>query len=267
MVIHDLAFEHFPDHVPALTAKYYRRFTPRYAEKVNRIATVSEFTKQDVIRLYHQPPEKIDVTWNGSNEMFHPLTGEEREKSKKDFARGNEYFVYAGAIQPRKNIINLFLAFDQFKSETSSSIKLVIAGRNWKYSEAMKTHSRMRFKDEVIFAGHLSRIDLSRLLGGAFALVYVSFFEGFGIPIVESMNCDVPVITSNVSSMPEVAGNAALYVNPNSVDEIADKMKLISESESLRAQLISNGRIQRQKFSWQQTADNLWACMMKAVEK
>ncbi|HYV92274.1 MAG TPA: glycosyltransferase family 1 protein [Chitinophagales bacterium] len=273
LVIHDLAFEHYHDQIDWLSLKYYRYFTPRYARKATRIATVSEFTKEDVMKQYQIPAAKIDVAWNGSNELFHPLTEEEKQKVKRDFTSGSDYFVYAGALQPRKNIINLFLAFDEFKKKTSAEIKLVIAGRNWQYREAMKVYTSLQHKRDVIFPGHLSRIDLSRLMGGALALVYVSFFEGFGIPIVEAMNCDVPVITSNVSSMPEVAGDAALFVDPHSVSDIASKLELIflagtgRNNESLRNQLIEKGRVQRQKFTWQNTADRLWECVMKAIEQ
>ncbi len=266
MVIHDLAFEHYHDHINALTLKYYRHFTPRYAKKAERIITVSEFTKQDVMKYYRISAEKIDVAWNGSNELFHPLTEEEKQRVKNDFTSGHNYFVYAGALQPRKNIINLFLAFDEFKKKTSSPIKLVVAGRNWRYREAMTVYDSLQHKQDVIFPGHLSRVDLSRLMGGALALVYVSFFEGFGIPIVEAMNCDVPVITSNISSMPEVAGDAALFVDPNSVADISSKMELIFQDESLRNQLIEKGKIQRQKFTWQNTADCVWKSMMKVME-
>jgi glycosyltransferase involved in cell wall biosynthesis len=129
----------------------------------------------------------------------------------------------------------------------------------------MKAYESLQHKQDVIFPGHLSRNDLSRLMGGALALVYVSFFEGFGIPIVEAMNCDVPVITSNVSSMPEVAGDAALFVDPHSISDIATKLELIFKNESFRKQLIEKGRIQRQKFTWQNTADQVWKCMMKAI--
>ena len=266
MVIHDLAFEHYDDHVPPLARKYYRYFTPRFALKATRIATVSEFTRQDVMQLYHIPGEKIDVLWNGSNEMFRPLSPDEKQKVKLDFTGGKDYFIYAGAIQPRKNIINLFLAYDEFKKKTSSQIKLVVAGRNWNYKEAMKVYASLKHRQDVIFPGHLLRSDLSRLMGGALAMVYVSLFEGFGIPIVEAMNCDVPVITSNVSSMPEVAGDAALLVDPNSSSEIANGMELIFQNETLRNDLIERGKIQRQKFTWQNTADCLWKCMMKAME-
>ncbi len=267
IVMHDLAFEHFPDHVNALTARYYRHFTPKFAKKAKRIATVSEYSKQDIVKLYDIAPVKIDVVYNGSNELFVPLREEEKVKIRQQFTGGHPYFIYAGALQPRKNIINLFLAFDSFKKNNSCNAKLVMAGRNWSYHEAMKVHEAMQYREEVIFQGHLTRTDLSRLLGAAEALVYISLFEGFGIPIVEAMHCDVPVITSNISSMPEVAGEAGLLVDPYSVADIAEKMQLMFGNESLKSRLIEMGRLQRQQFTWQRTADELWECVLKAVEE
>ena len=267
IVMHDLAFEHFPDHVNALTARYYRHFTPKFAKKAKRIATVSEYSKQDIVKLYDIAPVKIDVVYNGSNELFVPLREEEKVKIRQQFTGGHPYFIYAGALQPRKNIINLFLAFDSFKKNNSCNAKLVMAGRNWSYHEAMKVHEAMQYREEVIFPGHLTRTDLSRLLGAAEALVYISLFEGFGIPIVEAMHCDVPVITSNISSMPEVAGEAGLLVDPYSVADIAEKMQLMFGNESLKSRLIEMGRLQRQQFTWQRTADELWECVLKAVEE
>lgn len=266
MVLHDLAFEHFHNHVDPLTLRYYRYFTPRYAQKATRIVTVSEFTRQDLIQRYLINPAKVDVAWNGSNDLFHPLSPEEQQRARDDFASGAPYFLYAGAIQPRKNIINTLRAFELFKEKTGSAFKLILAGRNWNYTEALQVHAGLRYKNDVVFAGHLSRSDLSRVMGGAFCLVYVSLFEGFGIPIVEAMNCDVPVITSNSSSMPEVAGEAALLCDPSSVEEIALSMSRIYETPSLRDELIARGRIRRSLFSWQLTAEKLWTSVLKAME-
>lgn len=267
IVMHDLAFEHFPDHVNALTARYYRHFTPKFARKARRIATVSEYSKQDIMKLYDIAPGKIDVVYNGSNELFVPLREDEKVKVRQQFTGGHPYFIYAGALQPRKNIINLFHAFDRFKKNNSSNAKLVMAGRNWSYHEAMKVHEAMQYRDDVIFPGHLTRIDLSRLIGAAEALVYISLFEGFGIPIVEAMHCDVPIITSNISSMPEVTGEAGLLVDPFSVTDIAEKMQLMFSNDSLKRSLVEKGRLQRQQFTWQRTADQLWECVLHAVEE
>lgn len=267
MVIHDIAFEHFPDHVGRLTSWYYRHFTPKYAQKATRLATVSHFTKNDVINRYGIAAEKIDVTWNGANEIFHPLSAGERQQAKLDFAGGKEYFVYAGALHPRKNIIHLLLAFEAFKKNSASDLQLVLAGRNWNYREAMQVIAQSAFKEEIHLTGHLDQSELSRVVGGALALVYVSLFEGFGIPIIEAMNCEVPVITSNVSSMPEVAGPAALVADPANISEIAAQMERLAEKGELRQELIEKGKVQRRQFSWQQTADRLWQCIIKSLNE
>ena len=267
LVMHDLAFEHFPDHVNKLTRIYYRYYSPKFANKAKRIATVSEYSKEDIHQHYQIPIDKIDVVYNGSNELFVPLSENEKLEVKQKYADGNNYFIYAGAIQPRKNVGNLFLAFEQFKMETISTTKLIIAGRKaWHTEAAMHTLDTLKYKNDIIFTGHLERSELSKLMGGAIALAYVSLFEGFGIPLVEAMSCHVPIITSNVSSMPEVAGMAALQVNPKDVNEICKALIRIETDQALRALLISNGIEQRKKFGWQQTADKLWQCMMTGLK-
>ena len=146
-------------------------------------------------------------------------------------------------------------------------MKLVIVGRPaWKYDKVEQLRAEMEFKDEVKWLGYMNVNELSRVTGGAYALVYASLFEGFGVPIVEAQQCDLPAIVSNTSSMPEVAGNAALMMNPNDVADIADKMHQLYKDEALRTKLIANARIQRQKFSWEQSAQKLWDCMMKCVK-
>lgn len=264
-VMHDLAFEHFPGFVAPLTARYYKHFMPRFAKKAKRIATVSNYSRHDIEKLYDISADRIDVVYNGANELFSPLQPSEQVAVRQQFSEGHPYFIYAGAIQPRKNIINLFKAFDLYKSRNGGNMKLVMAGRNWSYHEAMQVHAAMQYKNDVIFIGHLTRLELSRLMAGAEALVYVSLFEGFGIPIVEAMYCDVPVLTSGISSMPEVAGDAGLLADPGSFEDIADKMEAIINDQPLRTALIRKGRLQREKFTWQHTADALWQCVLKAL--
>lgn len=266
LVIHDIAFDHFPDHVGFTTRKYLHHYSPLFAKRADRIATVSEFSKQDIIKTYGIAPEKIDVVYNGAKENYKPHSASEIKSVLEKFGLSNPYFIYAGAIQPRKNVANLLLAFEEFKKKKPGKIQLVIAGRKaWQFEDVMQTHQRMQFKDDVKFTGHLSTDELSKLISGAHAMVYVSRFEGFGIPLIEAMNCGTPVITSNVSSMPEVAGDAALLVDPDSVNEIAKAMGKISGNESLRKNLIAKGNLQKQKFSWDKTADLLWQSTEKVL--
>ena len=266
MVIHDLAFEHFDEHVYGLTYRYYKYFTPLFAQKAKRIATVSEYSKQDIIKLYNIDPAKIDVVYNGSKEIYKPVSDEVKTQVKAAYANDCNYLVYVGSIHPRKNIKNLLLAFEQFKTETHSDFKLVIVGRKaWDFEDVDQAHANMQFKNEVKFLGHQPPADLANIMASAYAMVYVSLFEGFGIPIVEAMSCEVPVITSNVTSMPEVAGDAALLVNPTSVSEIAGAMKSLVEDNQLRESLIAKGNIQVKKFSWALTGDRLWECCEKVL--
>ncbi|MCS6991740.1 MAG: glycosyltransferase family 4 protein [Chitinophagales bacterium] len=265
ITIHDLAFEHFDDQVDALTRRYYRFFTPRYARKAARIIAVSEYTKNDLIKHYSIDPEKIVVACNGVDRYFRPLTESECQRVRERISGGKAYFLYAGAIQPRKNIVRLLQAYDLYRRQHPHGLKLVLAGRRWHYPEAQQAFRSMVYRNEVIWLGHLSRAELAELMGAATALVYVSLFEGFGIPLIEAMYSDVPIITSNTSSMPEVAGQAALLVDPTDTLAIAAAMSRIATEADLRAQLIEKGRQQRQRFSWQRAADRVWQAIQQVL--
>ena len=265
-VIHDLNWEHNPRFVPWLVRKYYCHYFRRFARKAVRIATVSEFSRQDIASRYSIDPAEIDVVYNGAGEVFRPLTPDEITAARNQYSGGAPYFLFVGAIHPRKNLKNLLLAFDRFRLQTGSHTKLVVAGpKKWWTSDLKAAYSDMRHKKEVVFTGRVSAAELGRLTGACLALAYVSFFEGFGIPMLEGMNCDVPVIAGNVSSMPEVGADAALYVDPASVESIADALAKVDNDEPLRQALISAGRRRRNDFSWDKTAKLLWASMEKAM--
>ena len=188
----------------------------------------------------------------------------EKKEIREKFSSGFPYFIYAGAIQPRKNVHTLFKAFDLFKEKYKTNHKLIIAGRfAWKTEEIKMVYENLKYRDEVIFTNHLGRNELALLMGAAEALMYVSLFEGFGIPIIESFQCEVPVITSNVSSMPEVAGKGALIVDPYNISEICEAMNTINSNIELRNNLLLKAKEQLQLFSWDNTASKLW----KSIEK
>lgn len=267
LVIHDLAFEHYPEHFVLSHRMYWRHFSPLFAKKATRIATVSTFSKNDISAHYGIDPSRIDIIYNGAHDEYKPLDFATREAVKKRYADGCEYFVFAGALHPRKNIVNLLKAFVIFKKRQPTNMKLVIAGRPaWKYEEVEQMRNEMPFKDDVKWVGYMNVDELSNVIGGAYALVYASLFEGFGIPILEALQCDVPAIVSNTSSMPEVAGDAALLIDPADPDDIADKMHLLYKDETLRKKLILNARGQIKKFDWARSAENLWESMMKCIK-
>lgn len=266
LVIHDLAYEHFTDNVPFLIRRYLRYFMPRYAREAKRIATVSSFSRSDIVERYKIPASQIDVVYNGAKEVYKPLNDNIKSKTRVKYSEGKNYFIYVGSIHPRKNVKNLLLAFEKFKVKTKSDFQLLLVGRKaWDFREVEEAYEAMQYKKEVKFLGHVSPDELGEVVASAFAMVYVSLFEGFGIPIVEALSCEVPVITSNLTSMPEAAGDAALLVNPNSVDEISLAMKKLTEDSSLRNLLIEKGRTQIKKFSWDLTAEKLWNCCERVL--
>jgi len=267
-VFHDLNFEHYPKDLPCLERKYYRYFFPRYARKAEQIVTVSEFSKKDIVNLYGVPPEKVKVVYNGANENFRPVGNSVKEETRKKLSYACPYFIFVGALHPRKNLARLFQAFDYFKEQHKSDIKLLVVG-NKKYwtREIREAYEGMRHGDEVIFSGRMSAEDLHKAVASALAMTYVSYFEGFGIPIIEAYRCDTAVITSNVTSMPEVAGNAALLVDPFSVKSIAEALEKIAFDPELRTELIEKGRERRKIFTWQNSADNLWEVIEKVLNK
>ncbi len=266
-VFHDLNFEHYPEDIPYWTRRYYRHYFPRYAARAVRIATVSEFSKTDIIRQYKVDASKIDVVYDGANEAYHPLTPDEKKAVRNWYTNGKPYFLFIGALHPRKNLCNLFRAFDLFRKSNPSDVKLVIVGaKKWWTRDIDHAYQQMNFSNDVIFTGRLGIDALTGVLGAALALTYVSYFEGFGIPIVEAFRCDVPVITSRVTSMPEVAGDAALLVNPFDPESIAEALYKAYQYESLRDDLIQRGRKRKDLFSWQRTAELLWESMYKAAK-
>ncbi len=264
---HDLNYEHYPHDVQKKYQWHYKTFFPRFARKAKRIVTVSEFSKQDIVNCYGIEPTRIDVAYNGVNEKFTPISDEAQEAIRARYTDGNPYFMFVGSLHPRKNLARLFTAFDLFKSQTPSNVKLLIVGEKRWWSESIEqAYSQMRFKDDVVFAGRLSAEDLHLVTASAFASVYVSYFEGFGIPILEAFRCDTPVITSNVTSMPEVADDAALLVDPFSEASIAEGMTEMLD-ENVREALIEKGRERVKDFSWDKAADDIWNSLMKAIKE
>ncbi len=265
-VIHDINFIHYPTDVPYLTSKFYNHFFPYYAKKAKRIATVSEYSKKDITNHFEVSEEKIDVVYDGVNTIFQPISEAEKTVCRQKYTAGENYFLYVGSLHPRKNIERLILAFNDYKRASSEKTKLLIIGdKMFKTKEIQNTYNKCKYKDDIIFAGRKDAVELNHLYGAALSLVFVSYFEGFGIPVIEAMKCGTPVITSNVTSLPEVAGEAAIKINPFSVDAIKDAMLLIAEDEKHRYALVKKGFVQAKKFSWDQTANKLWESIEKVL--
>lgn len=266
-VIHDLNFVHHPENIIYSHRKYLQNYFPKFAKRANRIATVSEFSKKDIQKTYAIAADKIDVVYNGANAIFKPLNSSEQIEVRRQYSKGKPYFIFIGTLHPRKNIDHLLLGFDRFKSETENDVQLLIVGnRKWWPKKVENIFQKMKHKSEVHFLGRQEDEDLAKLLASAKALTYLPYFEGFGIPILEAFQSDVPVITSNVSSMPEVAQEAALYAKPTDAIEIAEQMKKVQTDEELCRALIQKGSERAQHFSWDKTADLLWQSIIKTLD-
>jgi len=266
LVVHDLAFLHYPSFTKKSHLFFYKKYTAKFLNKAKSVATVSEFSKRDIISQYKIPADKIDIVYNAAKEIFHPLSYEEKKITKEKYTEGKEYFAYAGAIHPRKNLINLLKAFSGFKKRQQTNMKLVVAGRlAWKYESFIKSLKTYKYRNDVVMTGYLNEEELVKIIGAAYAVVYPSFFEGFGVPVLEAMNCNTPVITSTGSSMQEIAKDAVLYADANNHNDIADKMMRVYKDENLRNELIQKGKHIVQLYSWDKTAELLWQTVLKAV--
>jgi len=266
LVVHDLAFLHYPTAIKKSHLLFYKRYASKFLTKAKSVATVSEFSKQDIITQYKTEEAKIDVVFNGVKEIFQPISDDDKAATKNNYTDGKEYFVYAGSIHPRKNLINLLKAFSVFKKRQQTNMKLVLAGRlAWKYESFEKDLKSYKYRNDVVVTGYVEETELVKLIGAAYGMVYPSLFEGFGVPILEAMRCDVPVITSAGSAMQEIAKEAALYFDANSHTDIADKMMLLYKDENLRKELILKGREVVKQYNWDKTAALLWKSIEKAM--
>ena len=267
MVVHDLAFLHYPSHAKKSHLRYFKRQVPKFLEKAKVIATVSEFSKKDILKHYKIPAEKIDVVYSAAKEIFKPSSENIKQETKNKFSEDKEYFLYVGAIHPRKNLLNLLKAFSVFKKRLKSNMKLVLVGRlAWKYESFIEKLKNYKYRDDVVLLGYTEEQKLVNIIGSAYALVYPSLLEGFGVPVLEAMRCETPVITSINSSMQEIAKDAALYADPNSHEDMAEKMMRMYKDENLRNELIEKGKSVSKEYSWDRTAGLLWKCIEKAMK-
>ena len=267
-VFHDLAYEHYPEDIGKWAARYCRKYSPRYARKAATLLTVSEFSKQDIIYQYGIAPEKIEVVYNGVGEHFRPASQEQQVHIRRKFAQGDPYFLFVGTVQPRKNIETLLQAFDQFKAQSGHPMRLVIAGRKgWQYQRALETYQLMQHRDAVHFTGYVPEAELPALYSSAAALCYLPYLEGFGIPLLEAMACGTPIICSNVSSLPEVVGDAALQVDPFATEKVTEAMIRLMDEPGLVANLVQKGRVQCGKFSWEKTYEAVWRVLQQYLNR
>ena len=265
-VIHDINFFHNPGDLKFSNRKYYNYFFPKFAERALQIATVSEYSKQDICTNYLINSSKIDVVYCGINAFYKSVDAATISNTRNKYSNGEPYFIFIGTLSPRKNIMRLMQAFELYKQETGATTKLLIVGGSmYKTNELFAAQQTLKSGADIVFTGRLGDEELNLVLASAMALAFVPLFEGFGIPVIEAMTCRVPVIASNVTSVPEVVGDAALIVDPVNTVAIKDAMKQIATDETLRQQLIQKGEERSKQFTWEKTAELLWQSISKCL--
>ena len=255
-VIHDINFEHYPEDLPGLVGWYYRKYFPKFALNSQKIITVSEASKADIISTYKIDPKKIVVAWNGASDKFRVFSYPEIQSFRKE-NKLKPYFLFVGSIHPRKNVQRLVNSFSLFMEQNSfPDMELVIVGKPmWKGHSVTIPEA---VKNSIRFTGHLPQEKLVQYTASALAVTYVPYFEGFGIPLVEAMKCGIPILSGNKTSLPEIAGDAAIYCDPFNEKEIVEGMNRLFHDQDLRETLRNNGIQRSELFSWDITADKVW---------
>ncbi|MFA5574842.1 MAG: glycosyltransferase family 1 protein [Brumimicrobium sp.] len=255
-VMHDLNFEHNPNDLPASAVKFLRKRFPLFAKKATRLCTVSNYSKEDIVKTYDISPDKIDVAYNGVSPIFQVIEEKERQEIRKEFTKDKPFILFVGSIHKRKNLKRLVDAYKQLKAEEKIEHHLLIVGEPMWKNQDFKIDEP--FKEFIHFTGHLSIEKLAKITASATCLAFVSYFEGFGIPMIEAMQSGTPVLAGNRTSLPEIGGDAAMYCDPYSVDSIKEGLKKLLQDDSIRQLYIDKGLERADEFSWDKTAEGLW---------
>ena len=264
MTAHDLVPLHHAEQLPFATRHYYRHYLPKFLHRADHIVTVSDYVRTDIQHTSGVAGTRVTTVYNGCREGFVPLPAAEKTAVREAFASGQPYFFYTGSIHPRKNIHRLLQAFDLFKQQTGAPAKLLLAGRfAWQTGAVRSAYEQAQHRADIHFLGYVPEQQLHRLMAAALALTYVSISEGFGLPLVEAMYCDVPILSANSTSLPEVAGDAALLVDPFSAEAIAEGMGRLYAEAALRASLVEKGRVRRDHFSWDAASADVYQLLRK----
>ncbi len=265
-VLHDLNHEHRPGDIPRGERIYYSHFFPRFARKAARVATVSGFSADDISKTYGISRDRIDVVPNGVADIFSPPLPGEAEATRRDYTGGSPYFLFVSNFSPRKNVEAVIRAFNLFRASHSSDHVLLLAGRRLYLTRDIdRAVASSPYSRDILFTGSVTRDVLRRLYGGAEALTFVPWFEGFGIPVIEAQRCGTPCILSDSSSLPEVSGGAALCVSPADAGAIAEAMARLVSDGALRRRLAAEGRINSLRYTWENTASAMWDCITRAT--
>ncbi|MDP4087889.1 MAG: glycosyltransferase family 1 protein [Bacillota bacterium] len=267
ITLHDIIPYKMPDTVGPTYLKIFLKQIPQIIPQCDGIITVSKFSKEDIIREFNFPEDKVFVTHLAPEDIYKPY---EKQSSKmlinKLYGIQGDYILYIGGFSPRKNIIGLLEAFSMLVRKNKKDIKLVIAGKKGiSYDMYRQRAEQLGINEEVVFPGFIAMEHLPYLYSASELFVYPSFYEGFGLPPVEAMACGVPVVTSNSTSIPEIVGDNAVTINPNDINALFEAMLSVLEDEKLRENLITKGLVRASELSWKETAAKTLKAYSKVV--
>lgn len=258
VTVYDMTFRAYPKTLPLKTKLLLATNLRVSCKRANKIITVSEFSKREIMKYLNISAERINVVPSGINlQKYYPLDNESIKKVKDKYSLENSYFLYLGTLEPRKNLVRLIKAYYKLKNEKNMPDLILAGQKGWFYEEIFECIHKLKLEKSVVYIGYVSDEDTAPLICGATAFIFPSLYEGFGIPPLEAMACGTPVITSNVSSLPEVVGDGALLVDPYDVDDIYQKMKTLISNNNLREELVKKGIERASFFSWDNAATKL----------
>jgi len=255
-IITDLALYEIPNVYKFSRVFLWKLQYKHLVKHVDRVIAISEHTKKDINKYLKIDNEKIDVVYCAADKSIKRIEDKNiLQDIKEKYSLPDKYFLFVGSLNPRKNIFRIYQAYKELKKKTDIPHKLVIVGNyGWKLKKELKI---MKNDNDVVFTGYIEEKDKSALYTMAEAFVFPSLYEGFGIPILEAQQCGVPVVTSNNSSMPEVAGDGAVYVDPYDVSDIANSIERLLVDEELKRNIINAGYENAKRFSWEESAEKL----------
>jgi glycosyltransferase involved in cell wall biosynthesis len=255
VTVHDLGYLTYPQAHRPFDRWYLDWTTRRHTRAAAHIIADSQATQSDLIDHYQAEPDRITVVYPGREESLARVNAAATiAEVKRRYGIRDEYLLYLGTLQPRKNLLRLVEAFARLPSSADGLQLALVGKKGWLYEQLFTRVESLRLGDRIVFPGYVADNDKAALISGATALVYPSLYEGFGLPVLEAMACGTPVLTSNVSSLPEVAGDAAFLVNPLDIDAIAAGMSRLISDAGLRRVLVEKGYVQVRKFSWANAA-------------
>jgi glycosyltransferase involved in cell wall biosynthesis len=254
LTVHDLIFRRYPAHHKLLNRAYLNATLPLYCRRASQIIAVSEQTRADVMAAYRVPQEKITVVYEAADPRFTPQSAETVGAVRARYGLPPRYLLFVGTIEPRKNLGRVLAAFERLAAERFTDALVIVGKRGWLYDDFFGRLEKSPAKSAVIFPGYVPDEDLPAIYAGAQALAFPSEFEGFGLPVLEAMACGAPVVCSNTSSLPEVAGDAALLVDPLNVGTLHHALRLVMADRELADDLRRRGLAQAGRFSWERAA-------------